>query len=376
MLNVLWVLTGWAIGWWLFGRPNQLRVERPEDGVVQLGVADLSIIIPARNESASLPNLLADLERARPIGSEVIVVDDSSSDDTLAIARGFEGVSTFSAGLTPPGWLGKAWACHVGAVASSGSTLLFLDADVRIEPGAIESVLHELDVRGGLVSVEPYHSVERPYEQVSALFGVVAFMGIGAGGPGPSTGAFGPVMATGRADYELVGGHRAVRSDVVEDMALARRFTEHDRSVTVLTGGPALRFRMYPSGFASLVEGWTKNFATGAGNTPIRRLLGAILWLIAMGSATMTLLGSFTDLAALAVSTGLYAAFAFQLRSMFARLGNFSALAAILFPLQLAVFFAVFFRSLWFTLVRRKVRWRGRDIPLNASATSSDEAVR
>ena len=75
------------------------------------------------------------------------------------------------------------------------------------------------------------------------------------------------VMATGRSDYELVGGHESVGGEIVEDMALARRYAEHDRAVTVLTGGTELRFRMYPSGFRTLVEGWTKNFATGAGNT-------------------------------------------------------------------------------------------------------------
>ncbi len=370
MLNVLWVLTGWAIGWWLFGRPRRLPAARPAGGPL-----DLSIIIPARNESASLPRLLADLERARPYGCEVIVVDDSSTDDTLDIARSFEGVSVFPAGPAPQGWVGKSWACHVGSVAASSDTLLFLDADVRLEPGAIEALLRELALHGGLVSVEPFHAVERPYEEASALFGVVAFMGIGAGRASDTHGAFGPVMATSRSDYELVGGHESVRGEIVEDMALARRFAEHDRAVTVLTGGTELRFRMYPSGFRTLVEGWTKNFATGAGNTPVRRLAGIVVWLTAMGSAFTTLIGSFDSLAALAVAVALCAAFVLQLRSMFGRLGNFSLLSAVVFPLQLVVFFAVFFRSLWITLVRRTVRWRGRDVPVRRAPAASGEVV-
>lgn len=370
MLNVLWVLAGWAIGWWLFGRPRRLRDDVPFPGAV-----DVSIIIPARNESASLPNLLSDLERVRPLGSEIIVVDDSSTDDTLAIARSFDGVSVFPAGLTPEGWLGKSWACHVGTVAANSETLLFLDADVRLDPGAIEAVLAELDLRGGLVSVEPFHCVDRPYEEASALFGIVSFMGVGAGRHDITDGAFGPVMATTRSDYELVGGHESVRSEIVEDMALARRFISHDRSVTVLTGGPKLRFRMYPSGFASLLEGWTKNFATGAGGTPVTRLAGIVVWLTAMGSAFMTLLGSIGDPSKMAIGLGLCGAFALQLRTMFSSLGNFSATAALLFPLQLIVFFAVFFRSLWQTTIRRQVRWRGRVIPLNAEPTPAPEEL-
>ena len=361
MANVIWIVGGWLVGWWLFGKPRKLAVPSPEiDGYT------VSVIIPARNEAQSLPLLLGDLERVRPEGTEVIVVDDSSTDDTLELARSFDGVSVFPAGETPTGWLGKPWACHVGAMAAGNDTLVFLDSDVRLEPGAIEAMVRELGVRGGLVSVGPYHATERPYEQASAIFGVVAAMGIAVGDPARTDGAFGPALATHRADYELVGGHESVRSDIVEDMALARNYREADRAVNVLLGGPELRFRMYPCGFASLVEGWTKNFATGAGNTALFRLLAIVVWLTAMGSAFSTLLGSFGGFGPLVLSVAMCGAYAFQLRSMFARLGNFSTLTAVLFPLQLAVFFAVFFRSLWFTLVRRRVRWRDREIALGA----------
>ena len=100
-----------------------------------------------------------------------------------------------------------------------------------------------------------------------------------------------------------------------------------------------------------------------------------MVWLTAMGSAFTTLIGSFDSPAALAVASALCAAFVWQLRSMFGTLGNFSLLSAVVFPLQLVVFFAVFFRSLWVTLVRRRVRWRGRDVPVRRAPAASGEVM-
>jgi len=364
VLNIVWMLAGWLLGWWLFGRPTTLHVTRPLQG--QPARRRFSVIVPARNEEQSLPNLLAALEVARPAGAEVIVVDDGSTDDTLAVARSFDGVRVLSAGPAPEGWVGKPWACHVGAQASSSETFLFVDADVRVEPGALEAVVGELDERGGLVSVEPFHFVERTYERVSALLGTVSFMGIGAGATGEraTNGAFGPVMATSRADYEATGGHEAVRGEIVEDMALARAYESQGLPVKVLVGDRNLGFRMYPDGPRSLVEGWTKNLATGASHTPGFRLAGAVVWLTAMGSVVATFVRVAGQPAPTLAVLALYGAFAVQLRHMFSHLGNFGPLAYLLFPLQLLAFFAIFFRSLWFTLVRRRVRWRGREVPL------------
>ena len=39
------------------------------------------------------------------------------------------------------------------------------------------------------------------------------------------------------------------------------------------------------------------------------------------------------------------------------------------------LFFAVFFRSLWVTIVRRKVRWRGRDVPVRRAPAASGEVM-
>ena len=71
------------------------------------------------------------------------------------------------------------------------------------------------------------------------------------------------------ADYEAAGGHAgdSVRGAVLDDVSLARAVQRTGRGVTVFGGRGAVRFRMYPDGLRSLVEGWTKNFAGGAAGT-------------------------------------------------------------------------------------------------------------
>lgn len=365
-----WVcVAGWLAGWWALGRP------RPLTGSTDAALADAApsdagttVIIPARNEAASLGGVLGDLTRSarRP---RVIVVDDDSEDDTAAIARRVPEVELVESGQLPTGWAGKCWACDRGVAASAVSPsagerddlLIFLDADVRLEPDALGRLVDVHARTGGLVSVQPWHDTERPYEQLSALFNVIALMGTGAGSGEPS-GAFGPVLVTTRDDYRSIGGHAAVRDQVVEDLALAGRYRERSLPVTVFTGGDLIRFRMYPTGVGDLVEGWTKNFALGAGATSLPRLLAIVLWITAMGSAAVAVVDAARGRTSVALALIAYAAVVAQLTVMFRRVGRFGPLTALAYPVLLVVFVGVFVRSLWRTHVRRSVAWRGRSI--------------
>jgi len=69
----------------------------------------------------------------------VIVVDDGSSDATVEVARA-HGATVIVAPSPPGGWLGKSWACHLGAQRARGTRLLFLDADVSLAPSAIAAL--------------------------------------------------------------------------------------------------------------------------------------------------------------------------------------------------------------------------------------------
>ena len=96
----------------------------------------MSIVVPARNEATTLPDLLASLGALDPAPHEVIVVDDGSEDGTAEVAR-TRGVDVHSVPGPPEGWLGKPWACQQGARRATGDLLLFLDADVQLSADAL-----------------------------------------------------------------------------------------------------------------------------------------------------------------------------------------------------------------------------------------------
>jgi 4,4'-diaponeurosporenoate glycosyltransferase len=339
-------LLQWAVAWVLLWRiPTPQRLDRTTSDRP-------AVVVPARNEADNLGRLLPSLAS---VDADVIVVDDGSVDGTAEVARA-HGATVVDRGEPDAGWTGKAWACAAGARVTSATRLVFLDADVVVEPGGLERVLAEHDATGGLVSVQPWHAVERPYEHLSAFFNLVAMLSVDAFTPWGRrvrpTGAFGPCLVIDRADYEAAGGHAGefVRGAVLDDVALARAVQRTDRGVTVFGGRGSLRFRMYPHGLGSLVEGWTKNFAGGAAGTRPGTLVLVVVWMSG-------LIGAVVDLEPV-----LYAAFAVQLAVLLRRVGSFSPLTALLYPIPLAFFVGVFLRSAVLTFVRREVAWRGRRV--------------
>jgi 4,4'-diaponeurosporenoate glycosyltransferase len=347
---------------------------------VPAGGATVSVVVPARDEEQTLPALLGSVAAQGPTVLEVVVVDDASRDATAAVARA-GGARVVPAGTPPPGWTGKAWACHVGAGATTGDHLLFLDADTVLAPGALAGLLTAHARHGGLVSVQPRHDVVRPYEQLSAYFNVVALMASAAftrraDRPDPSHApmAFGPCLLTARDDLARAGGHEVVRAEILDDVALAAAYHRAGLPVWCAVGGDAVRMRSYPGGLRQLVAGWTKNIASGASDAARSATAATVAWISAHHAVAV---GAFLSLLVAVVGPGssvlvgspalwavAYVAVALQLRWVLGRAGSFRWWAWALFPVPLLAFDLVFARSLALTVVRRSVSWRGREVSL------------
>ncbi|MEB3200030.1 MAG: glycosyltransferase family A protein [Synechococcaceae cyanobacterium] len=352
-LLVRWLL-GWALALGLpplpAGSPQQPR--------------RVSLLIPARNEAATLPHLLASLARQTLKPAEVIVIDDHSEDATAAIARAAAATLPLRVIQPPPlpaGWCGKTWALHHGVQASTGELLLFLDADTEPAPQCLERLLASHAQLGGLVSVQPWHRTEKPYEQLSLLFNLVGLLAVPLG-PGCGV-AFGPAMVTSRADYERVGGHAAVADKVVEDWFLAHRYEQAGLPVSAWIGADLLAYRMYPGGLADMVSGFDKNFATAAGEVRWPWMLAVLLWLSGLFWAAWCLPAALLGLPlvgthAIAPHALIYAAYALQLLLISRRVGRFSWIN-LLFPVPVLFFLAVFLLAI-LNLERGEVAWKGR----------------
>src|SRR5579871_758845 len=218
---------------------------------METGPVAVSVIIPARNEEASLGACLESLTAQTGVKFEIIVVDDHSTDRTKEIACSFPEVRVIEAGPLPSGWTGKNNAVTTGASLARGEWLLFTDADTVHLPGSLARALAEArENHVDLLSYSP--------EQIAVTFWEIAVLPVvfaelarqyplaKVGDPNtPDAAANGQYFLIRRHVYESVGGHAAVAADILEDVALARAVKGSGRKIRFRYGADAVRTRMY-----------------------------------------------------------------------------------------------------------------------------------
>lgn len=262
--------------------------ERPSTAVEP---PQLSILIPARNEAHNIAACLKSvLEAGSPDGSyEVIILDDRSEDDTNRIAweavAGDSRVRIISGEQPPDGWIGKAYACHQLAGLARGRWWLFLDADARMEQGAVQAAWHAAQRQGsGLITGFPRQITRSWMERL-----VVPMMGFTIGCHLPIrlvrgsadarfAAAHGAWMLIDSSTYEAIDGHAANRSNLVDDMALAREVKRQGYPVTLADVRGLVHMRMYHHA-GEVWHGYKKNMYAGTGRNPL--LLAGILGMYA-----------------------------------------------------------------------------------------------
>jgi glycosyltransferase involved in cell wall biosynthesis len=226
----------------------------------------VSVIVPARNEEASLGACLESLVAQTGVRFEILVVDDGSTDHTREIAQSFAGVRVIQPAALPSGWSGKNNALAAGAKEARGNWLLFTDADTVHLPGSLARAMAEALQHGAaLLSYSPEQEVHGLGERavMPVIFAELAstYRPSRVSDPkSPAAAANGQYVLISREAYAAVGGHAAVATDLLEDVALARAVKLSGRKIFFRYGGDAVRTRMYRN-FRQLREGWTKNLA-------------------------------------------------------------------------------------------------------------------
>ncbi|MFY9529385.1 MAG: glycosyltransferase [Candidatus Acidiferrales bacterium] len=235
----------------------------------------VSAIIPARNEEATIARVVSSVAAQPEIG-EIIVVNDQSSDSTRAvleeIAVRLPKLKVLDTHGLPAGWVGKNYAATVGAAAASGDWLLFTDADTFHLPGSTRRALTDAAEHGAaLVSYSPEQEMRTFAERAliplvySRLSRKYSFERVNDPAL-PDAAANGQFLLIRRDAYDAVGGHKAVRNRVLEDVWLARRVKHADYRIYFNSGKGVVRTRMY-STFRAMWEGWTKNLYSLMGGT-------------------------------------------------------------------------------------------------------------
>jgi len=269
---------------------------------------DVSIIIPARNEEASLGACLESSIAQTGVTFEIIVVDDASTDRTRAIAQSFAAVRVISAGPLPKNkdkdrhqagklWTGKNNALVAGAKQARAPWLLFTDADTVHRPGSLARALTEaVQEQADLLSYSPEQIVVTFTER--AVMPVI-FAELAVQYPprqvraqsSETVAANGQYILVRRAAYDAVGGHAAVATEILEDVALARRFRDAGQRIHFRYAADAVRTRMYRN-WMQLREGWTKNLALLFPRPGFLAFQSLLLWCAAWGALLLAASGT------------------------------------------------------------------------------------
>ena len=289
---------------------------------------DVRVVIPARDEAAVIAACVA---AVLPQATEVVVVDDGSSDGTGPLAADAGATVVRLDGDPPAGWLGKPRACLAGAEGAGTEWLAFVDADVVLAPPALATM--GAATRSTSTSIVGGLECRSFWERL-----LLPELGLALTQEGfPPGFASGQCFLVRRDHYEAVGGHGnpEVRGSVVDDRDLALALGGHDARLAP----KLMSARMY-SGWPAIRAGLTKNSAA-LHRRPARHLA----WLLGP-------VASRRPWAAMVVSAG-------------GRLvAGQNPSYGLLCPLARVVLAGLAVESLYRARTGRPVQWKGRPVKL------------
>ncbi len=262
------------------------------------------IVVPAHNEEASIETLIHSLAAQDYPHLSIVLCLDRCTDATLELARRAVGddqrFTLLEINDCPQGWAGKVhavWRGTQAAPAHDADYLAFIDADTALDPACISAAVALLKHRGlDLLSLLSTLSSRRWFElivQPAAGLELVRQYPLGKAnrpaGMRPRAFANGQFMLFRREAYEAVGGHEAVKDELLEDLALARAIVDRkgeksggEGNAGLFLADGMLTCRMYES-WAAFWRGW-KRIYTEATRCKVGRLRRASWSVMMMGS--------------------------------------------------------------------------------------------
>ncbi len=403
LIVTVWTLSGfslagaayWLLVRWRVHRDGRNRPSLREGLAVELPQwPSVSIIIPAHNEEAHAPDLLRSLLAQIYGGTiEIIFVLDRCTDGTraalereLAFSRAGANqptVQLIDNSECPDDWAGKCNAANRGSAIATGELLLFTDADTTFDPALVRASVGLLRQRKlSLLSALPKVSVRSNFEAVVQPVAIMQLMKIYPIAKvndeiKPRAFANGQFMLFTREAYDAVGGHAAVKDDLLEDIAFARRIVQVVRlRAGLFIADELLHVRMYES-YAQFREGWRRIFIEACNRNPSRLfryglecvVVGAgvtIIGCAAIGTAIIALALGDQPLGIAGLSAGLVALVCQQLtlRRIFELVGV-PQIAALAYAYGSIAVARIQWRAARDLRARKPVRWGGRHYVLN-----------
>lgn len=274
----------------------------------------VSVCIPARNEENKIGKLLASLENQTWENYSVHVMDDQSADRTFEIAGSYQNkfpnkFFVYKGEDKPDNWLGKPWACYQLSKKSDGDILLFLDADTEVAPTMLEHTVYsmnhyELDMltvwpRQKMITFWENTIIPVVYYTLLTLLPSIYVYRDPRWMPSKLrkkmapkfAAACGQCIAFRRDTYGKIGGHEAVKDQVVEDVELAKTIKKNGYVLRMFSGIGSVTCRMYDN-VKEIFEGLRKNFLLGFNENIPAFITAGLLHLIVFVMPFFTLIFS------------------------------------------------------------------------------------
>lgn len=278
----------------------------------------MTVIVPARNEARVLPSTLpALLSQDYPGCLRIVVVDDASTDGTSEIALGLgalsdaRDVNVVTAPPLPHGWAGKVWAMHTGAtsdLAQECDYFLLTDADIAHPPNVLRRLVgmakhRDLDLASVMAHLRAVSPLERLLVPAFVYFFGLLYPIRWSNDPNRRTAAAaGGCVLVRRPMLERIGGLESIRSQIIDDCALAARIKQAGGRTWLGLGHDVRSER----GYAGLSGVWhvvSRTAYTQLAYSPIR-LLGTVVALLLVFAAPPVAVGAGGASLAIGVDTG------------------------------------------------------------------------
>lgn len=334
-------------------------------------IPQVSVLIPARNEENSIQAAVESALASRRVNLEVVVLDDQSTDATAQIVSEIAAkdarVRLLSADPLPEGWCGKQRACYVLAEHATHRYLVFIDADVQLQPdGLSRLVKFQQTSDAALVSGVPHQITETWMERL--VIPLIHFLLLGflpiqqmRQSSQPSFGAgCGQLFLAHREGYEKMGGHATIRTSLHDGITLPRAYRSAGLMTDLCDTTDVACCRMYHSA-AEVWSGLSKNAGEGLAKPA---LIGPVTVLLLGGQVLPILLlplGWFWQAGVwFWILASLAAVLAYLPRTLAAIRFRQSWLGTIFHPLGILLLLAIQWTSLIRSLLGRPSTWKGR----------------
>ena len=233
----------------------------------------VSILIPVRNEQGNIGGLLQSIHKQDYPDYEVIILDDSSDDNTFEICEKFAAKHSkfrvIRGKKLPYDWLGKNYACYQLAQEAKGDYFLFLDADEKVNNSLLNSAVHRMHLyKLGLLSLFTNQQMDTFGEKSVVplmhyiLLNLLPLRLVYLVKNSTVAAASGQFMFFNAEIYRANEWHKQVKDRVVEDIEIMRLIKSSGVNGEALLANGMITCRMY-KGFTEAVNGFSKNFLAG-----------------------------------------------------------------------------------------------------------------